>query len=112
VLAAERLRGDDTHVPILAKGKTIKGHIWTWLTTRRVGVIERRLFKVAPSMIQSLPSGGELLTLRDAGDFIAKLPKRKRDAPERQRLSKRSCPWSSTTAKRCLTRSSHTPSLH
>ena len=48
VLAAERLHGDDTHVPILAKGKAIKGHVWTWLTTRRVGVIERRLFKVAP----------------------------------------------------------------
>jgi hypothetical protein len=29
VLAAERLHGDDTTVPILAKGKTIKGHIWT-----------------------------------------------------------------------------------
>jgi transposase len=30
VLAAERLHGDDTTVPILAKGKTIKGHIWTY----------------------------------------------------------------------------------
>ncbi len=29
VLAAERLHGDDTTVPILAKGKTVKGHIWT-----------------------------------------------------------------------------------
>src|SRR5215212_10197600 len=28
VLAAERLHGDDTTVPILAKGKTITGHIW------------------------------------------------------------------------------------
>jgi transposase len=27
VPAAERLHGDDTTVPILAKGKTIKGHI-------------------------------------------------------------------------------------
>ena len=27
VLAAERLHGDDTTIPILAKGKTIKGHI-------------------------------------------------------------------------------------
>ena len=31
VLAAERLHGDDTTVPILAKGKTIKGHIWTYV---------------------------------------------------------------------------------
>jgi transposase len=29
VLAAERLHGDDTNVPIMAKGKAIKGHIWT-----------------------------------------------------------------------------------
>src|SRR5437588_3450863 len=31
VLAAERLHGDDTTVPILAKGKTVKGHIWTYV---------------------------------------------------------------------------------
>ena len=30
VLAAERLHADDTTVPILAKGKTITGHIWTY----------------------------------------------------------------------------------
>ena len=29
-----------------------------------------------------LPKGGELQTLRDAGNFIAKLPKREHDAPE------------------------------
>jgi hypothetical protein len=29
-----------------------------------------------------LPDGGELRTLRDAGNFIAKLLKRKHDAPE------------------------------
>lgn len=33
VLAAERLHGDDTTVPILAKGQTVKGHIWTYLWT-------------------------------------------------------------------------------
>jgi transposase len=30
VLAAERLHGDDTTVPILAKGRTVTGHIWTY----------------------------------------------------------------------------------
>jgi hypothetical protein len=35
-------------------------------------------------MIRSLPGGGELRTLRDAGNFIARLPKRKHDAPEWQ----------------------------
>ena len=35
VLGAERLHGDDTHVPILAKGKTIKGHIWTYVRDDR-----------------------------------------------------------------------------
>jgi transposase len=35
VLAAERLRGDDTTVPILAKGKTVTGHIWTYVRDDR-----------------------------------------------------------------------------
>ena len=35
VLAAERLHGDDTNVPILAKGKTIRGHIWTYVRDDR-----------------------------------------------------------------------------
>jgi hypothetical protein len=35
VLAAERLHGDDTTVPILAKHRTIKGHIWTYVRDDR-----------------------------------------------------------------------------
>lgn len=35
VLAAERLHGDDTTVPILAKGKTVKGHIWVYVRNDR-----------------------------------------------------------------------------
>jgi transposase len=35
VLAAERLHGDDTTVPILAKGKTVKRHIWTYVRDDR-----------------------------------------------------------------------------
>jgi hypothetical protein len=35
VLAAERLHGDDTTVPILAKGQTITGHIWTYVRDDR-----------------------------------------------------------------------------
>ncbi len=35
VLAAERLHGDDTNVPILAKGQTVKGHIWTYVRDDR-----------------------------------------------------------------------------
>jgi transposase len=35
VLAAERLHGDDTTVPILAKGKTVTGHIWTYIRDDR-----------------------------------------------------------------------------
>jgi transposase len=35
VLAAERLHGDDTTVPILARGKTVKGHIWTYVRDDR-----------------------------------------------------------------------------
>ena len=35
VLTGERLHGDDTTVPILAKGQTIKGHIWTYVRDDR-----------------------------------------------------------------------------
>ncbi|TAY42434.1 IS66 family transposase [Rhizobium leguminosarum] len=35
VLAAERLHGDDTTVPILAKGKTDRGRIWTYVRDDR-----------------------------------------------------------------------------
>jgi transposase len=35
VLSAERLHGDDTTVPILAKGKTVKGHIWVYVRDDR-----------------------------------------------------------------------------
>jgi transposase len=34
-MAADRLHGDDTTVPILAKGKTVKGHIWTYVRDDR-----------------------------------------------------------------------------
>jgi transposase len=35
VLSAERLFGDDTTVPILAKGKTVTGRIWTYVRDDR-----------------------------------------------------------------------------
>ena len=35
MLAAERLHGDDTTVPILAKGKTVTGRIWTYVRDDR-----------------------------------------------------------------------------
>ena len=35
VLIAERLHGDDTTVPILAKGQTVKGHIWAYVRDDR-----------------------------------------------------------------------------
>jgi transposase len=35
VRAADRLHGDDTTVPILAKGRTITGHIWTYIRDDR-----------------------------------------------------------------------------
>jgi len=35
-----------------------------------------------------LPSGGMLVTLRDAGNFIAKLPRRQHDKPEWQLAAK------------------------
>lgn len=35
VLAAERLHGDDTTIPILAKGQTVTGRIWTYVRDDR-----------------------------------------------------------------------------
>src|ERR687893_1959311 len=35
VLAAERLHGDDTTVPVLAKGQTVTGQIWTYVRDDR-----------------------------------------------------------------------------
>jgi hypothetical protein len=35
VLAIERLHGDDTTIPILAKGKTVKGHVWVYVRDDR-----------------------------------------------------------------------------
>ena len=35
VLAAERMHGDDTTVPVLAKGKTITGRFWTYVRDDR-----------------------------------------------------------------------------
>ena len=35
VLAAERVHGDDTTVSILAQGKTVTGHIWTYVRDDR-----------------------------------------------------------------------------
>ena len=35
VMAAERIHGDDTTVPVLAKGKTITGRVWTYVRDDR-----------------------------------------------------------------------------
>ena len=35
VLAAARLHGDDTTVPVLAKGRTIIGRVWTYIRDDR-----------------------------------------------------------------------------
>lgn len=35
VLAAERIHGDDTPVPVLAKGKTVTGRLWTYVRDDR-----------------------------------------------------------------------------
>ena len=42
VLSAERLHGDDTTVPILAKGKTVTGRIWTYVRDDRPLAAEPR----------------------------------------------------------------------
>jgi transposase len=54
VLAAERLHGDDTTVPILAKGKTVTGRIWIMsVTTGPLAVTHRRRRSITPRAIES-----------------------------------------------------------
>ena len=49
VLAAERLHGDDTTVPILAKGRTATGRIWTYVGTIVLSAVEHlRLRCITP----------------------------------------------------------------
>ncbi len=59
VLAAERLHGDDTTVPILAKGKTVTGHIWVYVRDDRPAVTRRRPRCITPRAIEgmSIPRG-------------------------------------------------------
>ena len=60
MLAAERLHGDDTTVPILAKGKTVTGHIWTYVRDDRpFGGRHRRRRCITPRAIEgmSIPRG-------------------------------------------------------
>ena len=45
VLAAGRLHGDDTTIPILAKGKTVTGHIWCYVRDYVQFVIMRSLLR-------------------------------------------------------------------
>jgi transposase len=42
VLAAERLHGDDTTVPVLARTKTETGRIWTYVRDDRLSAHQRR----------------------------------------------------------------------
>ena len=59
VLAAERLHGDDTTVPILAKGKTVTGRIWTYVRDDRPfggrGAAGGALLRLARSPAASIP---------------------------------------------------------
>ena len=59
VLAAERLHGDDTTIPILAKGKCTTGRIWTY-------VRDDQPFAgpAPPAAVYSPPATGEASTRR------------------------------------------------
>ena len=62
VLAAERLHGDDTTVPVLAKGKTITGRLWAYVRDDRpfgrAKPGRRRCSSTTPAIAAaSIPSG-------------------------------------------------------
>jgi transposase len=65
VLAAERLHGDDTNVPILAKGQTIKGHIWTYVTSTRFGTSTASPASCRPTPMAATTSCMRLHARRD-----------------------------------------------
>ena len=73
VLAAERLHGDDTTVPVLAKGRTDTGRIWTYVRTTDHSAAKpagcrvllfprqaRRASREAPVRLCRDPAGGRL----------------------------------------------------
>ena len=77
VLAAERIHGDDTTVPVLAKGKTVTGRLWTYVRDDRpfggtappaamfyFSRDRRRASEPAPRWIWRHPAGGRLRWLR------------------------------------------------
>jgi hypothetical protein len=47
VLAAERLHGDETTVPILAKGKTVTGRIWSYARDDRQDLVPQAPAEIA-----------------------------------------------------------------
>jgi transposase len=60
VLAAERIHADDTTVPVLAKGKTRIGRLWTYVRDDRpfAGPIRReRCFSIPGIVAASIPGG-------------------------------------------------------
>ncbi|WP_352749462.1 transposase [Mesorhizobium sp. M0615] len=57
VLAASRLHGDDTTVPVLAKGKTDAGRLWTYVRD------------YAHPMIMRSSSGQERVTIGHPNEF-------------------------------------------
>jgi transposase len=51
VLTAERIHGDDTTVPVLAKGKTITGRLWTYVAMIDQSVGWRRRPQYSTSLV-------------------------------------------------------------
>jgi hypothetical protein len=53
VFAAERIHGDDTTVPVLAKGKTRTGRIWTYVSLRPGAGDRRALLTSVNSILKN-----------------------------------------------------------
>jgi transposase len=95
VLTAERLHGDDTTVPILAKGKTVTGHIWTYVRDDRPFNEERSRRHCAGAM-----QGGSSLNWRISRPMpdVERMRRRSRRSRWRQSSALTRCSTSSATS--------------
>ena len=77
VLAAERLHGDDTTVPVLAKGKTTTGRLWTYVRDdrpfRRTGAARSVVPLLARPAGRAPAAAPRLLRRRLAGGRVCRV---------------------------------------
>jgi transposase len=91
VFAGDRVHGDDTPVPVLAKGKTVTGRLWTYVRDDRPSVAmirRRRRFSIratGPAIIPNvisltMPGFSRLMPMRASADSMCSIVRRGRSS--------------------------------